>query len=354
MTSDWLNISAKALDENCRQQALQHQAMLTKPPGALGVLEDLAVQLAAMQGNIHPQLQQLHIIVFAADHGIAEEGVSAFPQSVTVEMIRNFSHGGAAISVLAREHGATLKVINMGTVTTPEPLEGVTDISIGRGTANFLQQPAMDSRQLSAALNAGKQATEHAHQEQAEIVIAGDMGIGNTTSATALACALLKLPAERLTGPGTGLDQSGVNHKIEIIDRALAYHHDHLDQPMEVLRRLGGFEIAGMVGCYIACAQMGIPALVDGFIASSAALVAVRIQPSVIDWLIFAHASAEPGHAQIIQALQAKPVLDLSMRLGEGSGAAIAMPLLRTACLLHNNMATFAQAHVSEKNDSQK
>lgn len=352
MNFNWLNSPAKRLDENSRQHALQHQAMLTKPPGSLGLLEDLVVKLAAMQACAHPQLEQVHIIVFAADHGIAVEGVSAFPQSVTIEMIRNFSHGGAAISVLAGELGATLSVINMGTVTRPEALEGVSDYSVGRGTANFLSQPAMETRQLADALDAGRQTAERAHREKAQLVIAGDMGIANTTSATALACALLKQTANTLTGPGTGLDQTGIDHKIDIIDRALAYHDDYLDSPIEVLRRLGGFEIAGMIGCYIACAQIGIPALVDGYIASIAALVAVRIQPRVIDWLIFAHASAEPGHAQIMQALMAKPILDLGMRLGEGSGAAIALPLLRMACQLHNNMATFTQAKVSEKNDA--
>lgn len=352
MTADWLTIPTKTLDENSRQQAQQHQAQLTKPPGALGTLEDIVMHLAAMQGSAHPQLQHAHIVVFAADHGIAAEGVSAFPQSVTLEMIRNFARGGAAINVLARELGATLSVINLGTVIPSEALQGVTDLSIAPGTQNFLQQAAMDSKQLHAALNAGRQASERARVEHCQMMIAGDMGIANTTSATAMACALLQRPASDLTGPGTGLDAAGVQHKISIIERALAYHQQPHDQPLEILRRLGGFEIAGMVGCYLACAQMGIPALVDGFIASSAALMAVRLQPGVRDWLIFSHASAEPGHALMMQALQAEPLLDLGMRLGEGSGAAIALPLLRMACQLHNNMATFAQAQVSEKNDS--
>lgn len=351
MTLDWLSIRAKTLDENSRHQAQQHQGQLTKPPGALGALEDLAITLAAMQGTVHPQLVHSHIIVFAADHGIAAEGVSAFPQSVTLEMIRNFANGGAAINVLARELGATLRVINLGTATRSPPLPGVTDLSIAPGTENFLHHPAMQAEQLHAALNAGRQASEQARNEKAQLVIGGDMGIANTTSATALACALLKRPASDLTGPGTGLDSSGVRHKISIIDQALNYHQAHLDQPVEILRRLGGFEIAGMVGCYITCAQLGIPVLVDGFIASSAALMAVHLQPTVRDWLLFSHASAEPGHALMMQALQAKPLLDLGLRLGEGSGSAIALPLLRMACQLHNHMATFTQAHVSEKNE---
>ncbi|NOY67778.1 MAG: nicotinate-nucleotide--dimethylbenzimidazole phosphoribosyltransferase [Gammaproteobacteria bacterium] len=350
MNCDWLKTPAKALDENCREQALQHQAILTKPPGALGVLEEIAISLAAMQANSKPELEHIHITVFAADHGITSEGVSAFPQSVTVEMIRNFANGGAAINVLAQQLGAKLNIINMGTVTQPEPMQGVTDLSIDRGTANFLHQPAMSNEQLFDALNTGRQAAERAQLQQAQLFIAGDMGIGNTTSATALACAILGLPATKLTGPGTGLDSSGIEHKTEIIDRALNFHRNYFDQPLEISRRLGGFEIAGIIGSYIACAQMGLPVLVDGFIAGTAALMATRLHAGVADWLIFAHASAEPGHARIMQAMQAKPILDLGMRLGEGSGAAVAVPLLRLACALHNNMATFEQASVSEKN----
>lgn len=352
MTADWLNTPAKALDEDSRQKALQHQMLLTKPPGALGSLESLAVDLAAMQGCVHPKIDASHIIIFAADHGITAEGISAFPASVTVEMIRNFSQGGAAISVLARELGATLRVLNMGTATEMEALEGVSDLSIGRGTANFLHEAAMDEEQLQRALNTGRQAAEQAQQDSTDIIIAGDMGIGNTTSATALACALLRRPAKELVGPGTGLNPDGIKHKTAIIERALAHHQGHLDQATEILRRLGGFEIAGIVGCYIACAQMGVPALVDGFIASAAALVAVHIKPDVKHWLIFAHTSAEPGHAHIIKSLNASPILDLGMRLGEGSGAAVAMPILSMACQLHKHMATFDQAHVSKKNDT--
>ena len=266
MKCDWLKIPAKELNEDCRQQALQHQNILTKPPGALGLLENLAVRLAAMQANAHPQLENIHINVFAADHGVVAEGVSAFPQSVTGEMVRNFANGGAAISVLARELNANLKVINLGTVNDPGALQGVTHLSIGTCTANFLHEPAMNIKQLYDSLNAGRQAVERAQLEKAQIYIAGDMGIGNTTAATALACAILSLPANKLTGPGTGLDQLGIQHKTDIIDRALDLHRMHFDQPIEILRRLGGFEIAAIIGSYIACAQMGIPVLVDGLL----------------------------------------------------------------------------------------
>ncbi|MBI3899416.1 MAG: nicotinate-nucleotide--dimethylbenzimidazole phosphoribosyltransferase [Gammaproteobacteria bacterium] len=348
-TIDWLNVPAANHHDAARREAEARQQILTKPPGALGRLETLAIRLATLQGVSRPAVDRVHITVFAGDHGIAAEGVSAFPQAVTGEMVRNFARGGAAISVLARTLGASLEVINLGTVNDPGALDGVKSYNLGAGTANFAREPAMTEHQLACALHAGRHAAERAHLASAQLFVGGEMGIANTTAATALACALLDAAPDQLVGPGTGLNAEGVSHKAQVIRRALDFHKSHLHSPLEVLRRVGGFEIAALAGSYIACAQMGLPVLVDGFITSAAALVAVRLRPGVENWLLYSHASAEPGHRRMLSALSAQPLLDLGMRLGEGSGAAATVPLLRMACALHNEMATFAEAGVSEK-----
>jgi nicotinate-nucleotide--dimethylbenzimidazole phosphoribosyltransferase len=263
-----------------------------------------------LQGTEQPCVDRVHITVFAGDHGVAAEGVSAFPQAVTAEMVKNFAGGGAAISVAARALGASLEVINLGTAFDPGPLEGVKDYHLGPGTANFCCEAAMSEHQLAGALGAGRLAARSAQLNGAQLFIGGEMGIGNTTA---------------------------------------AYHSRHHDIPLEALRRLGGFEIAALVGSYIACAHIGLPVLVDGFISTVAALAATRLCPGTEHWLLFSHTSAEPGHRLVLNALKAQPLLDLGMRLGEGSGAAVAVPLVRMACMLHNDMATFAEASVSEK-----
>lgn len=321
----WLR-SCKRPDAERQAQARARQAQLTKPPGSLGVLEDLAVTLSGLQHSPTPKVDRVWISVFAADHGVAAEGVSAFPQAVTGEMLRNFAGGGAAIAVLARALDASLDVVNLGTVNDPGAVAGVHRAVIAASTRNFCEGPAMSDAQL---------------------FIGGEMGIANTTSAAALASALLRRSPSELTGAGTGLDAGGIAHKIAVIERALALHAP-ADSDWERLRRLGGFEIAALTGAYVAAAQAGLPVLVDGFIASVAALAAQRLNPGCGDWLLYAHRSHERGHAMVLEALRARPLLDLSMRLGEASGAAMAVPLLRLACALHNSMATFAQAGVSE------
>jgi nicotinate-nucleotide--dimethylbenzimidazole phosphoribosyltransferase len=349
METNWLAQPCAALNETARVAALARQGQLTKPPGSLGQLEAIAVQLAALQDTDNPQIEHIHIRIFAADHGVACEGVSVFPQAVTAEMVRNFARGGAAISVLAKQLNARLEVINLGTVSPVEPLENVRDERIAAGTANFAQSPAMTETQLAAALQAGRAAVLRAKQDGAQLFIGGEMGIANTTSASAIACALLQESPQMLAGPGTGLDSKGVTHKAAVIRRALDLHRANLTQPLDVLRHVGGFEIAALVGAYLAAAQNGVPILVDGFISSVAALTAVRLNPEARNWMLFAHVSAEPGHQRVLAALDAQPMLQLGMRLGEGSGAAMAVPLLRLACALHNNMATFAEAGVSDK-----
>ena len=349
MTTDsrWLDADLRPIDTRAAEAARTRQETLTKPPGSLGDLEMLAVRLAGWQGRICPRVERVHVTVFAGDHGIAAEGVSAFPQSVTVEMLRNFDRGGAAISVLARTLGASFEVVNLGTAS---PIAGgIHDRWLGPGTANFAQDAAMSEMQLAAALDAGRQSVERAVGTDAQLYIGGEIGIGNTTAAAALACALLPAQPELLAGPGTGLDGEGVARKAAVIRRSLERHAGGLGSAAEILRRLGGFEIAALAGAYVRCAQLGLPAVIDGFISTAAALIARQLRPGAEAWWLFSHRSREPGHAALLAALQARPLLDLGMRLGEGSGAAMAVPILRLACELHGRMATFAEAGVSER-----
>ncbi|QOJ23627.1 MAG: nicotinate-nucleotide--dimethylbenzimidazole phosphoribosyltransferase [Gammaproteobacteria bacterium] len=349
-TFDWLKAPLAQPNAEMHRLAQHRQMQLTKPPGALGRLEEIAIRLAALQNTQQPGADRAYIAIFAADHGVAAEGVSAFPQSVTAEMIRNFARGGGAINVLARTLGALLEIINLGTVQAMPALANVRDCRIGAGTANFIHEPAMTWEQLSQALTVGYETTERAQKDGQQLFIGGEMGIGNTTSATALACLLLHEDPVLLTGRGTGLDAAGVMHKMAIIKRALALHRPQINSPLDALRRVGGFEIAALTGAYIRGAQLGLPVLIDGFISSAAALAAEHIAPGCKEWFIFSHRSAESGHAAILKALDADPLIDLNMRLGEGSGAAVALNLLRMACALHNEMATFSEAHVS-RND---
>lgn len=348
-TVKWLHQPVAALDIDAQQAAQARQLELTKPPGALGRLEDIIIRLAAMQGNARPSADRVYIAIFAGDHGVASENVSAFPQRVTSEMIKNFARGGAAISVIARAMNAKLDLINLGTVHDTGLLDNVRNIALGPGTANFVHQPAMSEYQLDQALQTGYETVNRAEQSNAQIFIGGEMGIANSTAASALACILLNTPPAQLTGPGTGLDANGIAHKLHIIQRALELHNPSITHPIDALRRLGGFEIAALTGAYIRCAQVGLPAIIDGFISSVAALTAVQLQPDIKNWLLFAHRSTEPGHHHVLNAIDTKPWLDLGLRLGEGSGAAVLIPILRLACTLHNDMATFAEAQISEK-----
>jgi len=331
-------------------KATVRQQILTKPPGSLGRLEQLAIQLAGLQRCGQPTVDPVHITVFAGDHGVCEENISAFPQEVTAQMIANFSNGGAAISVLARELGASLEVVNLGCVGKVPALPSVRDEQIAPATANLAVTNAMTETQVCAALASGDAAADRAANAGCRLFIGGDMGIGNTTSAAAIACALLNKAPEELVGPGTGLDYAGVSHKAQVVTRALERNGNNT-APLAILTALGGFEIAGLTGALLGCAARAIPVLVDGYIVSVAALLGVRQQPALRDWLLFAHRSAEPGHATVLEAMDAKPLLDLGMCLGEGSGAAVAAPLLRAACALHNGMASFADAGVSDTNE---
>lgn len=347
MSESWLQLACRPLDVAAQQAAQERQAQLTKPAGSLAQLELIAVRLAGLQGREKPRVEKIWISIFAADHGIASEGVSAYPQEVTGQMLGNFVGGGAAINVLARQLDAQLEVIDLGTATALDALPGVRHLALGPGTQNFLHGPAMTAEHVTQALAAGRDAVLRAQAAGTELFIAGEMGIANTTSASALACWLLQCDASALVGPGTGLNAAGVQHKTQVIDTALALHRPQINDVVDGLRRLGGFEIAALAGAYLACAQQGIAALVDGFICTVAALVAQQLNAECGRWLFFAHRGAEPGHGKVLHALDGQPLLDIGLRLGEGSGAALAAPLLRMACALHNDMATFAEAAVS-------
>lgn len=348
MKDDWWDDPIPTPDADMRAAAEARQRELTKPPGSLGRLEAIAIRLAALQRRERPTLESLHMTVFAADHGIADEGVSAFPQAVTLEMVRNFARGGAAISVLARELGAALEVVDLGTAIDGGDLDGVIRARIGPGTRNFCRGEAMSPTESMAAFRAGRDAAERARQGGAQLFVGGEMGIANTTSATAVAALLLEEDPQVLAGPGTGLDAAGVAHKVEVVRRGIERHAAVAGDTSAVLAAVGGFEVAALAAAQVAAAQRGIPSLVDGFIAGVAALAAVRRVPAVAPWLFYGHRSAEPGHDRVLRALEAEPLLDLGMRLGEGSGAAVAVPLLRAACALHGGMATFAEAGVSQ------
>ena len=347
--TEWLSQAPQAIDQAMMAAAGEHQQVLTKPAGSLGQLENLAIRLAGMQGQLKPEIERIQVSIFAADHGLAARGVSAFPQEVTAQMVSNFAHGGAAVSVMSKARGADFEVVNLGTVGPVADHPTVIQAVIASSTADCSQQPAMSAEEMAQALNTGRARVLAAKEKDCQLFIGGEMGIGNTSAASMIAAALTDNSLEDLVGPGTGLDPEGVRTKRAVLQGVMDLHQALLDTPQGVLQCLGGFEIAALCGAYLSCAQEGIPALVDGFICTAAALLACRIHPEVRDWLIFAHNSAEPGHRVMLEALDATPLLNLGMRLGEGSGAVLAADLLRSACLLHGNMATFADAGVADK-----
>ena len=355
MSEDWFTRACPAASQAHRQQAIARQRQLTKPEGALGRLETLAIELAALQRRDQPRVARAPVLVFAGDHGVVAQGVSAYPAEVTVQMLRNFATGGAAIAVLACELGLPLHVWDVGSLAEA-PVPGVTCDKPRCGTDDFSIRPAMTAADRGAAFAAAERAVASACADGADLLVLGEMGIGNTTAASALAAALGPLPLAELVGAGTGLDAMRIAGKQQVIVRALDLHGDAIntagEPALEALRCVGGLEIAALAAAMIAAAQRGVPVLVDGFIVSAAALAAVRINPSLRPWLLFSHRSAERGHACMLDSLHAEPLLQLELRLGEGSGAAVALPLLRLACALHNGMATFAEAAVAQRSDA--
>ncbi len=317
----------------------------TKPLGSLGALESVAAQLCAIQQRVPPRAEQKHILLFAGDHGIVAEGVSLYPQVVTTQMVANFAAGGAAINVLARQFGATLEIVDVGVAGSTLGL--ALDRKIRVGTRSFLQEAAMTEAETQNALDVGRERVEAAVRNGLDLLALGEMGIGNTASAAALLSLLTGRDAEETVGRGTGLDDAQLQHKREVIARAVAFHTAEATTPFAMLAAVGGLEIAALVGAMLAAASQHVPILVDGFICTVAALAAVGIAPNARDYMIFAHRSAEQGHRFALSALEAEPLLDLGMRLGEGSGAALAFPLIEASVRLLREMASFESAGVS-------
>ncbi|MBF58636.1 nicotinate-nucleotide--dimethylbenzimidazole phosphoribosyltransferase [Halomonas sp. FeN2] len=341
----------QSVDLNAGEEARRYLDTLTKPPGSLGALEELAIQLSAITGELKPSVTPPAVVVFAADHGVAAEGVSAFPQAVTAQMVANFANGGAAINVFARQIGAQVEIVDVG-VASPLTLPGVTSARVRQGTANMVVEDAMQFDQGIAAIDVGVAAVNRAKRAGAKCLIVGEMGIANTTASSAMLAVLTGESVASVVGAGTGINPQQQAHKVAVIERAIAARSANAQAPLEVLGKLGGLEIAAMTGAYLAAAAQRLPAIVDGFIATVAALTACRICPAVRGYLIFGHRSQEPGHDVALKALEAKPLLDMGMRLGEGSGAALAYPLLQTATAMVAEMATFTDAGVSDKASS--
>ena len=317
----------------------------TKPLGSLGKLEGLAAQIGLIQQTMAPELRQPAIVVFAADHGVVEEGISAFPQDVTWQMVENFLANGAAINVFARQNGIALHVVDAGVRHDFGSRESLLQMKVGDGTRNFARQAAMTDEECETALGYGRQLVSGL---PGNVLGFGEMGIGNTTSAAALMHALTDIPVAQCVGAGTGLSTEGILHKQHVIERAMALHGKS-DSPLQVLATFGGFEIAMMVGAMLAAAERRMVLLIDGFIVSSALLVAARLQPAILDYCVFSHQSDESGHARMLSNLNVRPVLQLDLRLGEGTGAALVYPLLNAAVNFLNQMATFDSAAVSGK-----
>ena len=336
------------LDQTLRT-TLQHLIdTKTKPPGSLGRLETLARQMGLIQRTTHPTVERPVMIVFAGDHGIAQEGVSPYPQAVTAQMVLNFLAGGAAINALSRVAGVTLEVVNAGIATPLPHAEGLVDIPVAAGTRNFAHEPAMTRDQALAAMHAGAERVRHHAALGTNVIGFGEMGIANTSAAACLMSRLCGVPVDECVGRGTGLDNAGLARKRNVLAAALARHAPDTG-PLDVLATFGGFEIAMMAGAYLAAAEARMTILVDGFIASSALLVADALAPNVREYCVFAHASNEAGHRRMLDYFGAIPLLTLDMRLGEGTGAALAVPLLRAAVAFLNEMASFESAGVADR-----
>lgn len=334
-------------NDELRLQLQQIIDLKTKPLGALGRIEALAVQLGMIQGTITPHIEQAQIRVFAADHGLTKHGTSAFPSAVTAQMVHNFLQGGAAINVLARQHNIELKVVDAGVDADFAPHSKLLDYKVRHGSRDALTEPAMTEIECLAALENGMKVVKNL---AGNLLIVGEMGIGNTSAASLLLARLGDVPLADCIGRGTGLDDSGLEHKTDILTQVLE-RHQQAQAPFDVLAALGGLEIAMMAGALIRAASERRILLIDGFIASSALLVAERLAPGVAQYAIFAHHSVEPGHAHLLKSLNAEPLLNMGMRLGEGSGAALAYPLLQSACAIINEMASFSDAGISEQNN---
>jgi len=330
------------------EQARARQQQLTKPPGSLGRLEDLAVRIVGMTGQLLPTVERKAVIVMAADHGVTIEGVSAYPSVVTAQMVYNFLRGGAAINALAKLAGARVIVVDVGVVTEVQHSDLLTR-KVAAGTANMASGPAMTHAQAIDAVHVGMDVFEAQFDQGIDLVATGDMGIGNTTASSAITAVLTGTPVAVVTGRGTGINDEQLAHKIAVIEQAIKHNKPDPTDPLSVLASVGGLEIAGLVGVILAAAAHRVPVVIDGFISGAAALVAVKLCPGVRDYLIAGHVSVELGHLMILDHLGLVPLLNLELRLGEGTGAALAMCIVEGALRTHAEMATFAEARVSNK-----
>jgi nicotinate-nucleotide--dimethylbenzimidazole phosphoribosyltransferase len=349
MFLDSLISTIPPLDELAMQAARARQDTLTKPRGSLGRLEDLSIQLAGMKAEPFPSVERKAVIVMAADHGVVIEGVSAYPAEVTPQMVLNFLRGGAAINALARQAGARVTVVDIGVAADFEPMPGLLQRKIRCGTRNQAHGPAMTREEAEQALQVGVDVLNDEVERGLDIVATGDMGIGNTTPSSAIVAAITGLPVAQVVGRGTGIDDKGLERKIKVIEQALAVNQPDAKDAMDVLHKVGGLEIAGLAGVMVAAASHRIPVLVDGFISTAAAMIAVGLAPQVRDYLIGAHQSVEIGHQAMLKHLNLMPLLDLNLRLGEGTGAALAFHLIEASTRILCEMATFDEAGVSDK-----
>ncbi len=337
------------VDAIAQSAALRRQSILTKPLGALGRLEELSVRLAAATGAARPSLDRKAVIVMAGDHGVTAEGVSAYPSEVTPQMVANFLRGGAAINALARQAGARVCVVDVGVAHVMEPHPALRIAKVLPGTRNMAHGPAMTREEASAAINVGIDTIREEVAKGLDIVAVGEMGIGNTTASSAITAVLTGEAVRRATGHGTGLDDAGVERKVSVIERAIELNRPDPSDPIGVLAKVGGLEIAGMAGVFLGAAAMRVPAVIDGFVSGAAALVAAEIEPAVKPFLFPSHESVEIGHRVILERLGLRALFDLEMRLGEGTGAVLAFHVLEAAVRTLNEMATFDEAGVSNR-----
>jgi nicotinate-nucleotide--dimethylbenzimidazole phosphoribosyltransferase len=348
MNLDELVRSIGSLNAEAMRLARDRHAKLTKPAGSLGALEELAIRVAGITGTPVPTLREKVIITMAGDHGVTAAGVSAYPREVTAQMISNFLNGGAAINVLARHVGARVVVVDMG-VATDIVSASLLSRKIGYGTADMTKGPAMTREDALRAVEAGRAVLEREAMKGMDILGLGDMGIGNTTASSALTAVITGEAVEAVTGRGTGIDDLGLARKIQAIQEAIRVNHPDRSDPLELLAKLGGFELGGMAGVMLAAAARRIPIVLDGFVSGAAALLAYELAPAVKEYLIASHRSVERGHSAILTYIGLTPLLDLQMRLGEGTGAALGISLAEAACKLLKEMATFEEAGVSQK-----
>ncbi len=337
------------VDKEAMASARARQDILTKPQGSLGRLEELSIQLAGIQGKPLPQIRHKAVVTMAGDHGVTAEGVSAYPKKVTAQMVANFLRGGAGINVIARSIGARVVVVDMGVAANLDPTPELISRKVAPGTQNMCQGSAMTTEQALRAIEFGIEIVISEIGKGLDIIGTGDMGIGNTTASSAICAVMTGNAVADVTGRGTGIDKEQLKHKMNMIERALRVNEPDPAKPIDVLAKVGGFEIGGLVGVILGAAAHHIPVVIDGFISGAAALIASSLSPFFKDYLIAAHVSTEPGHGLLLKHLGLKPLLDLGMRLGEGTGAALGISLAEAAARILSEMSTFTEAGVSER-----